>query len=141
MDTPPDATPHRPEYRLYNSGTVGLVALLCGPFAGATLIAINYDALGKTGKGVLAVVLGFFATMLIILTRSNLNTPMGPLVSDALAILFIICTWQIAKKAQGYVVKEHIARGGQLGASSTAFFIGVATLAGFFGVIWLATHI
>jgi hypothetical protein len=141
MGTPQGPTTHPPEYRLFDTGTVGLVAFLCGPLAGAILIAINYDNLGKTGKGVLAVVLGFFATLLVILTRWNLNMSLGRLISDALAILFIICTWQIAKKVQGRAVKEHTARGGQLGATSTAFFIGIAISAGLFGVIWLAAHL
>ncbi len=130
MGTSQGVTSYRPEYRLFDSGAVGLVAFICGPLPGAVLIAINYARMGKDGKGVLAAVLGLTATALLLLTRWNLHSPLGPLVSDALAVLFIICTWQIAKKIQGKAVEEHIARGGQLAAKSTAFFIGIATLAG-----------
>jgi hypothetical protein len=141
MCTPQGTIAPPPEYRLFDTSTVGMVAFLCGPLAGAILIAMNYDNLGKTGKAVLAVVLGFLASLLIIVTRSNFNLSLGPLVSDALLILSIVCTWQIAKKLQGRAVIEHTARGGQLAASSTAFFIGIAVLGGSFGVIWIAAHI
>jgi len=140
MDTSEGVTAYRPEYRLFDSSAVGLVALICGPLAGAVLIGLNFAKLGKDGKGVLSVVLGLTATALILLTRWNLQSDLAPLVSDALAILFIICTWLIAKKIQGKTVEEHIARGGQLAAKSTAFFIGIATLAGLVAVTVAALY-
>jgi hypothetical protein len=100
-------------------------------------LAVNYVRLGKTGKGVLAVVIGLAATTLQILIKWNWKTSsgsLGRLEYDAVEILFLgcawICTWQIAKEVQGKAVKEHIARGGQLGSRSAAFGVGIATLAG-----------
>ena len=107
------------------------------PLAGAILIAVNYGRLGKAGKGVLAVILGLIVTALNVLIKWNWKTSSGSLDRlefDAFEILFMacawICTWQIAKQAQGKAVKEHVARGGRLGSKSSAFGVGIATLAG-----------
>lgn len=140
MGTPPEPIPRWPEYRLFDSSAVGLVAFFCGPLAGALLIAVNYARLGKDGKGVLAFILGLTATTLTILTRWHWHNSLGPLASDALVILFIICTWQIAKKVQGNAVEEHIARGGKLGSKVDAFLIGIATLAALFCVVIAARY-
>lgn len=140
MGTAEAAITHRPEYQLFDSRAVGLVAFICGPLPGAVLIAVNYVRLGKDGKGVLAFIVGLTATALIILTRWDWQSSVAPLGSDALAILFIICTWLFAKKIQGKVVEEHVARGGKLGATSTAFFIGIATMAGVLAVIVAAFY-
>lgn len=136
MGTLPDATPYRPEYRLYDSGAVGLAAFVCCPLAGAILIAINYVRLGKTGKGVLAVTAGLIATAASILIKLNWNTPPGSLArleNDAFEILFLtglwFCTWQAAKEEQGEAIAEHIAHGGQLDSRFTAGCIGFATVA------------
>ena len=147
MGTLPEATPRGPEYRLFDSGAVGIAAFICCPLAGAILIAVNYGRLGKAGKGVLAVILGLIVTALNILIKWNWNTSsgsLGRLEYDAFEILFLICawtgTWQAAKEEQGYAVKEHIARGGQLGSRETAVLVGIATLAVLFGVICAALY-
>lgn len=129
MGTPPEATPRGPEYRLFNADAVGLAAFIASPVAGTILMAVNYVRLRKTGRGVLAVTLGMIATALPILIKWNWNTLLGRLGSFALLTLFIICTWQIAKKVQGKAVEEHTARGGQLGSRWTASWVGIATLA------------
>lgn len=127
---------------MFDSGAVAIAAFICCPLAGAILIAVNYGRLGKIGRGVLAVTLGLIATALNILIKWNWKTSsgsLGRLEYDAFEILFLFgiwfCTWQIAKEEQGDAVEEHIARGGQLGSRSTAFFVGIATLAVLFGMI------
>jgi hypothetical protein len=132
MGTPQWAITRRPEYRLFDADAVGLAAFNCSPLAGTILMAVNYGRLRKVGKDVLAVIFGLIATALTILIKWNGNTTLG---SSALGILFFICTWQIAKKAQGKAVEEHTARGSLLGSRRTAFFIGIATLTVLFGVI------
>jgi hypothetical protein len=124
-----------PEYRLFDAGAVGLAAFICCPLGGAILMAVNYVRLGKTSKGVLAVTLGLLGTAVNILIKLNWKTSSGSLERleyDAFEIIFLICTWmftwQIAKEEQGRAIKEHIARGGQLGSKETAFFIGLATV-------------
>lgn len=123
------------EYRLFDAGAVGLAAFICCPLGGAILAAVNYFRLGKTGKGVLAVTLGLLATALNILIKLNWKTASGSLDRleyDAFEIIFLICTWmftwQIAKEEQGQAIKEHIARGGQIGSKETAFFVGLAAV-------------
>jgi hypothetical protein len=136
MDTPQATITSRPEYRLFDAGAVGVAAFICSPLAGAILIAVNYVRLGKTGKGVFAVILGLIATALNLVIKWNWNTSPGSLDRleyDAFEILFLaimwICTWQMAKQELGEAVEEHIARGGQLGSRGTAFWVGIATFA------------
>lgn len=136
MSTTPEATPRAPEYRLFDSGAVGTAAFICCPLAGTILIAVNYGRLGKAGKGLLAVILGLMATALNVLIKLSWSTSsgsLGRLEYDAVEILFLfcmwICTWQVAKQEQGDAVKEHTARGGQLGSRWTAAWVAVATLA------------
>jgi hypothetical protein len=147
MGALPETTPSRPEYRLFDSGAVGTAAFICCPLAGAILIAVNYGRLGKAGRGVLAVTLGLIATALNILIKWNWNTSsssLGRLEYDAFEIVFFICmwicTWQVAKEAQGDAIKEHTAHGGQLGSRATAFFVGIATLAVLFGGVGAALY-
>jgi hypothetical protein len=147
MGTPPEVTTRGPEYRLFDSGAVAIAAFICCPLAGAILIAVNYWRLGKAGRGVLAITLGLVATALNIMIKWKWNTSsgsLGRLEYDAFEILFLaglwFCTWQIAKEEQGDAVEEHTARGGQLGSRSTAFFVGIATLAVLFGVICTALY-
>jgi len=135
MGTLPEATPRGPEYRLFDSGAVGLAAFVCCPLAGAILIAVNYGRLGKAGKAVFAVILGLIATALNILIKWSWNTSPGSLDRleyDGFEILFLICawfcTWHFAKEEQGHAIKEHTARGGQFGSRETAFFVGIGTL-------------
>ncbi len=148
MGTLPEATPRGPEYRLFDSGAVGTAAFICCPLAGAILIAVNYGRLGKAVKGVLAVILGLIATALNILIKWNWNTLSGSLDRleyDAFEILFLtftwICTWQIAKEEQGDAVKEHTARGGQLGSRWTAFWVGIATLVALVVVVGAVVYV
>jgi hypothetical protein len=142
MGTLPEATPRGPEYRLFDSGAVGTAAFICCPLAGAILIAVNYGRLGKAGKGALAIILGLTATALNILIKWDWDTSsgsLGRLEYDAFEIVFLfvtwLCTWKIAKEEQGDDVKEHTARGGQLGSRATAFFVGIATLAALVAVV------
>jgi hypothetical protein len=141
VESPPGTITRGPEYRLFDAGAVGLAALVC-ILAGTIVMAVNYVRLGKTGRGVLAVILGLIATTLQILIKLNWKTSsgsLGRLEYDAFQILLLtclwICIWQIAKEVQGKAVEEHIARGGRLGARSTAFGVGIATLASLLVVI------
>lgn len=103
-------------------------------------MAVNYVRLGKTGKSVLAIILGLIATTITILVKWDLGKPWGSLGSLVLVTLFLICTWQIAKEAQGKAVQEHIARGGRLGSKTDAFLVGIATLAGLVVAISTAVY-
>jgi hypothetical protein len=136
----PGAITRGRECRLFDADAVGLAAFICMPLAGTILMAVNYVRLGKTGKGVLAVIFGLIATALTILIKWNWNTALGSFCSSALGILFFICTWQIAIKVQSKAVEEHTSRGGQLGSRWTAFFVGIATLTVLFGVICAAIY-
>jgi TonB family protein len=130
MGTLPEATPHQPEYRLYDSGAVGAAAFFCCPLAGALLIAVNYRRLGKPVQAALAVALGLIATALYFLIKWDMKRSLGSIVFGILFFICAwICTWQAAKQEQGDAVKEHTARGGQLESTFTAGCVGFATLA------------
>ena len=134
---PPDLTPAvSMPYRLFDANAVGLAAFICSPLAGAILMAVNFGRLGKAGKGVLVVIVGLIATVLAVLVKWHWGTTLG----SVLGIVFFICTWQIAKKAQGKAVEVHIARGGQLSSRWTAFFVGIATATVVVGVISAALY-
>ncbi len=135
MGTPPEAITREREFRLFDSGAVGLAAFIASPVAGTILIAVNYVRLGKTARGVFAVTLGMIATALPILIRWNFNTPLGRLCAFGVLTLFVIGTWQVAKDEQADAVKEHTARGGKLGSRGTAILVGIATMAALFAVI------
>jgi hypothetical protein len=137
MDTPSEAIPLRPEYRLFDAGNVGLAAFICCPLGGAILIAVNYFRLGKAFRGTLAVIVGSIGIALSSLLKLTWPTASGSsdrLKYDAVAILFAavmwFCTWTIAKQEQGGAIREHTMRGGQLGSDWTAGWVGVATLVG-----------
>jgi hypothetical protein len=138
MGTTQAAITPRGDYRLFNANAVALAAFICSPLGGAILIAVNYGRLGKAGKGALAILFGSMATALPILIQWNWKTPAGSLVSLALGFLFFLCTWQIAHEIHGEAIEEHIARGGKLGTKSTALFVGIASLAAVFGVMYAA---
>jgi hypothetical protein len=119
-----------PAYRLYDAGGVGLATFFGSPLAGAFLVATNYNRLGKSNNGVLAIVLGVMATAILVYV--------GFTQAKGTSIFGIVCfvaTWQIAKSLQGAAVAEHVARGGVLESKWKAFWIGIVTLAVLFAAI------
>lgn len=130
-----EATPDRPEYRLFNAAAVGAATFVCPP-AGAMLIALNYVRLRSAGKAVFAGALGLIVVALNVLVKLNWNTSPGSLERlefDAFEILFSAATWyftwRIAKEEQGDAVARHAARGGRLGSTGAAVGVGIATWA------------
>jgi hypothetical protein len=136
MSTSPEPRPPRPEYRLFAPNAVGLAAFLCSPLGGTILLAVNYVRMGKPRKGVLAVLYGAIASSLLILIRWHAHNLFASLFVAALAILFFLCTWQIATEIQGQAVEEHVAAGGQLASLPAALFVGIATLAAVLAIIY-----
>ena len=130
----------RPEYRLFDAGSVALAAFICSPLAGTILMAVNYRRLGKAGKGLLAVLFGLMATVPAIVIQWNARTLAGSLAAGALELLLFFCTWQIAIEVQGEAVEEHLAAGGKPGTKPAALFVGIATLAVAVGVTYVALY-
>ncbi len=125
-----------PSYRLYDSGAVGLATFFGSPLAGALLMAVNYNRLGKRGQSVLAVILGAIGTAALIAIGWNLSRP----VTGGLGIGALVGITQMARAMQGADVKAHVARGGQLASKWLAFGIGVATTAVLFGAVVLGAY-
>ena len=136
MSSPLAESPRGRDYRLYDSGAVGIAAFICCPLAGAILIAINYSRLGKSGKGFLVILSGLALNGLNFLLRFVWVTQRGSserlafdAVELALLILLWFGTWHFAKTEQGDAIREHVARGGQLGSRFSAALVGLATAA------------
>lgn len=111
-----------PAYRLYDSNSVALAALLGGPLAGTILMAGNYRKLGQSNNGNLALLLGAAASVgLIYLALKSTASP-----TVATVVLFV-CTWVAARQLQDDAVKTHVAWGGQLYSKWRAFGIAIAT--------------
>jgi len=119
-----------PAYRLYDSRGVGLATFFGSPLAGAFLMAANYNRLGKSNNGVLAVALGAIATALLVCVGFSQSSG-----ASILGIACFVATLQIAKWLQGAAVDEHVAHGGALESKWKAFWIGIATLAVLFVAI------
>jgi hypothetical protein len=128
-------TPRQPDYRLFNSTTVGVIAFLFSPLAGAMLIAINYRRLGEARKSALTIAAGLVATVLAILIKWSLGKSLADLVFELLYFLAAwLLTWRFAKEEQGRALQAHLARGGKLGTEGTALLVGIATS----GLLFLA---
>lgn len=140
MATTEEVITGRPDYRLFDSNTVGLAAFLCGPLAGAILIATNFVRLGRAGKGAAAAAIGLVATAILVLIKLSWRGPGGSVSMWAFGFLFFLCTRQIAHEVQGEAVEEHVARGGRLGTWGIAVLVGIATVLAVFGVVWLGVN-
>jgi len=129
----PQGTP--PSYRLYDSGAVALATFFGTPLAGALLMAMNYNRLGKSGQAMLAMIVGAIVTLLLMVIGWRSTQ-----VSGVLSIVVLVATWQLAKAVQGNDLAAHVARGGQLGSKGAAFGLAVATLAVLVGLVVLAAY-
>lgn len=123
-----------PSYKLFDANAVTVATLFGTPAAGSALMALNYQRMGKAGKGVLAVVLGFAITGLVILFAWHL--PQSVTAPIALALLF--GTQWSARALQGSAVKVHVQHGGQLASKWGAFSLGIACLGALVAIFYLA---
>ncbi|WP_348264777.1 hypothetical protein P8935_09605 [Telmatobacter sp. DSM 110680] len=116
-----------PNYSLYDSGAVALATLFGTPVAGASLMALNYRRLGRTGMAIVTLLVGLAVTSIVIALSWNLPRA----VVSPIALVLLIAVQQIARVAQGEAVKEHAEKGGRLGSKGLAFGSGLV----FFTVI------
>ncbi len=116
-----------PDFSLYDSRAVALATLFDTPVAGASLMALNYRRLGKTGMAIATLLAGLAVTSIVIALSWNLpRAAVSPI-----ALVLLIAVRQIARISQGETVKEHAERGGRLGSKGLAFGFGLV----FFTVI------
>ncbi len=116
-----------PDYSLYDSGAVALASLFGTPVAGASLMALNYRRLGKTGMAIATLLAGAAVTLIVIALSWNLpRSAVSPI-----ALVLLIAVRQVARVAQGHTLNEHVEKGGRLGSKGLAFGLGLV----FFTVI------
>jgi len=120
---------------MFSANAVGLAAFLCSPLGGTLLLAANYVRLSKPRKAAVAVLYGAIASALLLLILWHAHNPFAHVFVAALAILFFLCTWQIALEIQGEAVDEHLASGGRLAPLSIALLVGILSLAGVLAII------
>ncbi len=116
-----------PDYSLYDSGAVALATLFGTPVAGASLMALNYRRLGKTGMALTTLFAGLAVTSVVIALSWNLPRA----VDFPIALVLLIAVRQIARIAQGQALNEHAEKGGRSGSKGIAIGSGLA----FFTVI------
>jgi len=114
-----------PSYRLFDSNSVLIAAILGSPVAGVALMALNWRRLGQGKKGLAAFLIGIVATVL----ASLLGYYVPSSGSIAIGILIALGTKGAAQYFQGPTLAEHVARGGQLASRWAATGVGLAFLA------------
>ena len=128
---PPATSVAVPGYRLFDTNSVFIAAILGSPLAGVTLMALNYRRLGERSKGTAAFFIGVVATVLACVLGYFLPS------SGSLAIGITIAagTKGAAQYWQGAALAQHEARGGQLSSKWAATGVGLAFLAVFSAII------
>ena len=126
-----------PSYSLFDSGAVALATLFGTPVGGASLMALNYRRLGKTGLAITTLLAGLTVTSIVIALSWNLPRS----VVSPIAVVLLIAIRQIAKVAQGDAVNEHAKKGGRLGSKGLAFGSGLMYFAVIFAMVFAAASI
>ncbi len=138
MSTFPDSLPSSalpqtqpPAYTLFDSRSVALATFLGTPVAGATLMAVNDNRLGRAGRAVTFLLVAIVVTAVVILISWNIPGS----ASFLIGLVLMMGMAQLAVSTQGNAVKEHVAQGGRLGSRWIAFGVGMAFFAALTGVV------
>ena len=111
---------------LYTSGQVVFATFLGTPLAGAILMALNENRLGKPRVAAGTVFVGVVASALLVTASFLLPDSVPGARFLGLGALFVIGA--IARARQGESVRRHLASGGAKGSSWAAAGIGLAAL-------------
>ena len=129
--------PQAPAYTLFDAQAIGLATFFGTPAAGATLMLVNDNRLGRSGHGATTLILAIAVTALVILVGWNI--PQG--FSAPIALLLVFAMRHIATAMQGTAVKDHMERGGLLGSKWRAFTVGMAYFVAIFGTAFFAVFL
>lgn len=124
-----------PTYTLFDANAVALATFFGTPVAGASLMALNYRRVGKTGKAIATLLIGLAVSAVVVLLAWNLPRS----ASTPIALILLIAIQRIARSLQGASVKEHAERGGRLGSKRLAFGCGAALLAAIVAIVFVST--
>lgn len=125
-----------PSYRLFDSTSVLIAAVLGSPVAGAALIAANYRRLGRTSRARWTLLIGAGATIAAIFAGYRFTLPYW--ASSSIGIGLAVATKQAAEALQGKIVTEHATSGGRLSSRWIAAAAGLAGCLVVFGAILAA---
>jgi hypothetical protein len=122
---------HRPEYKLFAPGHVGLAAFLGGPVGAFAILAINYFRLGKPRAAWGIIACGLIACAALM--RISLALPEGaPGFLFALPLFLVL--WGLAKGLQGHAYGEHVRQGGETASGGAAAGLGLLGAGLYLGV-------
>jgi len=112
--------------KVYVPNHVGLAAFLGSPLAGAWILGANYAALGRPAERTKALVVGFIATVALLVLSLALpeNIP-----NSILPIAYTFALREYAKRVQGKDVERVLAGGGAKHSGWRAAGIGLLCLA------------
>ena len=125
-----------PTYTLFDANAVALATFFGTPAAGASLMALNYRRLGKTGRGIATILIGLLVSAVVVLLAWNLPRS----ASTPIALVLLIAIQRTSRSLQGAAVKEHLERGGPLGSKWMAFGCGAAVLAAIVAVVFVSAR-
>lgn len=117
--------PVRLDVALYTSKHVALATFLGTPVAGAVLMALNENRVGRAGAAIKTLLAGLVATGFLLTLGLVLpdNVPTFPI---SIGSLFVMSA--IAKSRQAGFVAQHFAAGGKQGSGWAAAGIGLLSL-------------
>lgn len=118
-----------PAYRpvtLFAPRAVWLATFFGTPVAGASLMAINYKRLGRTGAAWKAFLIGLGVTMIVLIAAGVApDTEVWKSLFMGVSIGLSFAMSGTAKHLQGKVIEENHARGGSSGSYWAAFGVGL----------------
>jgi hypothetical protein len=125
-----------PTYTLFDANAVALATFFGTPVAGASLMALNYRRVGKTGKAIATILIGLAVSAVVVFLAWNIPRS----ASSPIALILLIAIQRMARSLQGAAVKEHTERGGRLGSKWLAFGGGAALLAAIVAVVFVSAR-
>jgi hypothetical protein len=123
-----------PAYTLFDANAVAIATFFGTPVAGASLMALNYRRVGKTGKAIATILIGLAVSAVVVLLAWNLPKS----ATSPIALILLIATQRMAGSLQSVAIKEHTDRGGRLGSKWVAFGCGAVVLVAIVAVAFAA---
>lgn len=128
--------PGAPAYRLFDPTSVFIATIFGATAAGAALMALNYNRLGRTDRALITLIVGILITCLEVMVGYlfRLDT-IPPSVVLVVPIAFAVATRQSAQMLQGSTLQKHARLAGKLASRWAAMGMGLACLAAIYAVI------
>ncbi len=132
--------PEPPEKKIYSASSIVLATFLGGPLTGAYLIAENYRAFNEFSRAVRTWIFSVIGTLILFILFFS-----SPLPSQIPPILIpLICTviaQNIVRSYQGYMIRDHVMRGGTYHSGWRVLIVLVIGIAATFLLYLALSHL